>query len=351
MTMRSRRIRYILIVIFVYVLGYCHWLDVSSWLPDSTLFDTEIGKHLNEKIQNSWGIELNQIRHLISSGQFTQNPSPGLPGCRPTSSMDCLFCCENIGEVKLGDPLGRGTMKKGFMASHRDKSIVVKMVRYINDCIYASVQEEYKHNCWRMGHMHLMHEIAILQQLNHPHILKLLGFCIRSQESKIQTVTGNGMMAVFELGTPIEPSDTTKWSERQRLQYAYEIFDLFAYLAKSPLGSLVFPDLKLTHFMMVEGCIKVIDFDDVSSVDIQCSNKCDYGIRCDNGVCTGYNIIHNLHNVYTVFGDIFFPETMMEKIPKLRNIKESFRKLDISFEALRSFVQGELHSNNQLDGW
>lgn len=63
--------------------------------------------------------------------------------------------------------------------------------------------------------------------------------------------------------------------------------DLLRYLENSPLGSLVVPDFKEGHLVMVSDSLKLIDLDDVNNLEPECDvregkeSTCPYKIRSE----------------------------------------------------------------------
>ena len=88
---------------------------------------------------------------------------------------------------------------------------------------------------------------------------------------------------VYETIIPFpSPLQILPWPTR--LRHATEMASLLQYLEFSPLGSLVVPDFKEGHLIMVNDSLKLIDLDDVNNVEPECglknpSDECPYKMR------------------------------------------------------------------------
>ena len=95
------------------------------------------------------------------------------------------------------------------------------------------------------------------------------------------------------------------------LQICVGLARLLTYLAHSPLGSLIIRDFKLTQFILVDGEIKLTDFDDVDNKEPGCSSSKDCVVQttkgnnktlpCDRGQCHGFNAAKNLADASRCF--------------------------------------------------
>ncbi len=110
--------------------------------------------------------------------------------------------------------------------------------------------------CFRLANFKILKEVALLQQLQHPNIVKVLGFCppgkIDTQESS-DTAT----MAI-EYGEPITFLDLLKMSWEDRLRISLGVGRLLVYLRSSALGSLAIHDFKPSQFVRVDGEVMLL---------------------------------------------------------------------------------------------
>jgi protein kinase domain-containing protein len=205
------------------------------------------------------------------------------------------------------------------MGEYKGQKVAVKMVTPEAPDILNCVKKYYplpnmtgpqartdkNHKCFTMSNMKLMKEILLISQLDHPGIIRLLGYCVKSEETPFGSdISQHGLSAVYEVAVKYQTN--RMWSFKKKLQIVIDLADLFDYLEHSPMGSLKMSDLKAENFMMVDGHIKITDYDDISSEELRCGLKadnrtCQYGIKCDNGKCPGENARSNMVNGYNVF--------------------------------------------------
>jgi len=108
------------------------------------------------------------------------------------------FNCWNIGGIALRHKIGHGVTKSVYLGlvaadtadGQQQRPVAVKMVtrksKDIASCMQqlpaaAGVQDHQR--CFIAANMKLMKEILLLNQLRHPALLPLLGYCVRSEET------------------------------------------------------------------------------------------------------------------------------------------------------------------------
>ena len=147
----------------------------------------------------------------------------------------------------------------------------------------------------------------MLSELRHPGLMPMLGYCVRSEEVPTGNgISQHGVVAIYPKADVLTRVKMRAWTLQQRLEITREIADLFEYFEHSPLGSLRMNDLKDTNFMLLDGHIKISDYDDVSSEEPRCGKyaegrQCLYGVQCDQGLCQGENARSNMVNANKVF--------------------------------------------------
>lgn len=119
---------------------------------------------------------------------------------------------------------------------------------------------------------------------------------------------------------------------------------LIQYLARSPLGSLLIRDFKLTQFVLVSGEIKLTDFDDVDNEEPGCLTNIDCVVKgskqnktlpCDQGRCSGVIAAKNLDNVGRNFiNHILVPGAPEHLKVYLKEIKYNIQRLTWDSETL-----------------
>ncbi|XP_036429689.1 extracellular tyrosine-protein kinase PKDCC isoform X2 [Colossoma macropomum] len=168
-------------------------------------------------------------------------------------------------------------------------------------------------DCYRLASVKLVKEMALMERLQHPNILKLYGYCYQDSNDIKDTVT-----AITELGSPLEMIQLlqTPWEERFRI--CLSLMRLLHYLAHSPLGSLTLLDFRPRQFVLVDGELKVTDLDDASVEETPCSSSADcllefparnFTLQCSSGRCQGINEKRNLYNAYRFFFTYLLPHS------------------------------------------
>ena len=251
------------------------------------------------------------------------------------SNSKVQFNCTNLRLIKLKHVLGRGVSKHVFLGTYCGQRVAVKMVtRHVLDVkrcqqhLHECALDFSQHNdantlCYSMPNMKLMKEILLLQQLRHPGLLQLLGYCVRSEETLSTSLIDHGIVAVYEYGQPFYMSALQQLTLKERLTIALKLLDLMDYFQQSPLGSLLIGDFKREHFLLVNGSVKLTDLDDVTSVSVHCIGKkvCTNSPQCQQSgeVCVNYNAMENLKNLRRLFLVPLFTRPAVG----LRNFKNS----------------------------
>ena len=241
---------------------------------------------------------------------------PYSPQKSPSDSSALKFNCSNLHDITLKRKLGNGVSKQVLLGLYGEHKVAVKMVtrtvpdvtsctrRIVQQFSNADVQvEDLLHKCYVFPNMKLMKEILLLQQLKHPNLLQMLGYCVRSEETESTSLQDHGVVAVYEYAVRFYTATLGTWPVQKRLNSAFELADLLHYLEHSPLGSLHIADFKDAHFLLSNGQhIKLTDMDDVSSQEPSCSDQgdklCNYGLQCIGGICPGHNAKANMDNMY-----------------------------------------------------
>ncbi len=253
------------------------------------------------------------------------------------------FSCSNVDQIQIKRKLGQGVTKQVYLGIYDGRKIAVKMVtRNVIDVMSCMKNKKRdalgavidKHKCYTLPNMKLMKEILLLHQLEHPNLLKLLGYCVRSEETESTSLQEHGIVAVYEYGLRFYVSSLRDWPWKLRLRTALELADLLDYLQHSSLGSMRISDFKDAHFLLKDGKIKLTDLDDVTSLEPSCRppmlgmeqdssrpvRMCAYDLKCIGGICPGYNAKKNLDNFSQLFfknlliGDTYDIESQLTKV-------------------------------------
>ena len=258
------------------------------------------------------------------------------------------FNCSTISQIKIKHKLGHGVTKQVYLGIFGDVKVAVKMVTRnvidVTSCLKSMHREDEnqaehtdpnqtegdKRKCFVLPNMKLMKEILIMEQINHPNLMKMLGYCVRNEETESTSLQEHGVIAVYEYGMRFYVNSLSTWSLRNRLKAALELTSLLYYLQYSPLGSLRVSDFKDNHFLLINNRIKLIDLDDLTSLEPSCTipqsfpsvrldykeheqsekatatdlpdvkRLCHYGLSCQGGICPGHNAKYNLDNMNSV---------------------------------------------------
>ncbi|CAG2253925.1 PKDCC [Mytilus edulis] len=257
-----------------------------------------------------------------------------------------LFNCTNINKISLKQKIGHGVSKQAFLGHYHGQEIAVKMVtrhqKDVRNCFQKLSDEDIvkRHECFMFPNMKLMKEILLLEQMDHPGFIKLLGYCVRSEETDSTDLSEHGVTAVYEYGKRLNVANLQFNTFGSRLQHAIDLADFLSYLDNSPLGSLRVRDFKETHFLLVNSSIKMIDLDDVDNLEPSCdiyydtqdteygnetkarSTTCEFDLPCYMGLCIGSNAKNNLKMMNKLFlsrllHPKLFPSSVSEKVSDL----------------------------------
>ena len=258
------------------------------------------------------------------------------------------FNCSNIDKIKIKHKLGHGVTKQVYLGIFGDEQVAVKMVTRnvidVTSCLKSMHREDEDHaghtdpnqtegdkrKCFVFPNMKLMKEILIMEQVYHPNLMKMLGYCVRNEETESTSLQEHGVIAVYEYGMRFYVNSLSTWSLRNRLKAALELTSLLYYLQYSPLGSLRVSDFKDNHFLLINNRIKLIDMDDLTSLEPSCTipqsypsakwdymergqpapnmltyvpdvkRMCHFGLSCQGGICLGHNAKYNLDTMNRV---------------------------------------------------
>ncbi|RUS80701.1 hypothetical protein EGW08_011524, partial [Elysia chlorotica] len=231
--------------------------------------------------------------------------------------------CSTISSMRLRTQIGHGVSKQAFLADYQGTEVVIKMVTrhvlQVKNCLkrLREVKTVEGETLTYPIFNYSLQEILLSEQLHHPNLASMLGYCVRSEETDTTDISEHGVVSVFERGSSFAVDSLQILPWPSRLRHAREMASLLLYLELSPLGSLVVPDFKEGHLLMVKDSIKLIDLDDVNSLEPECrvkpgpnTEECPYGLRCSRALCEGFNAKENLKNMNRlVLKRLLFPTT------------------------------------------
>ena len=216
-----------------------------------------------------------------------------------TGRIELPLNCTNLDEIVLRNYVGKGSRKLTYRGVFRGEDVAVKIVTTnVNNVLRCLEKKviEYK-DCFNKVHMSAMKEILLSYELEHPGIIKLLGYCVRDSNPPVKSDAPlqHGVIAVYEYA---EKYDITNFTLLHKLTFAQQLADLLDYMAHSPIGSLRMEDLRKDNFRVVAGRLKVSDIDLFNAKEKRCTHRCEHGVKCKNGRCVGLNAIIMMTNAY-----------------------------------------------------
>lgn len=274
-----------------------------------------------------------------------------------SSKKTYFFNCNNIKNIELKEKLGNGISKQGYLGLYQGKQVVVKMSKLsmpeVKECLdelnAKNVDRIYRKQCKDFANGKIMKEILLLQLLDHPNLVKIIGYCIRSTEITDSGLDQHGVVSVAEFGQKLTVNYLKGLPFQERLRHAQEVAELVLYFDNSPIGSIAVPDFKLRHFLMLDNHIKMIDLDMITARPEYCGNNhsCDLKTICNMTIheCENYNTIFNMNKYAIVFGRPFFsretyPSQLDSRISilnnKLLNLTISAQELIYELQELRN---------------
>ncbi len=263
------------------------------------------------------------------------------------SQSQLRFNCTNMQDIKLLKLLGQGGNKAVYLGKYGDENVAVKMVTeevlYVKDCKDAKRREQ----CLAIPQCLLMREAMMLTQLNHPNLIKLLGWCVRSEEYGVNMID-HGVIAVYELGSSDVESILLNMTWTQRLQAAIELTDLLGYLNHSPIGPIELQDCRLPQFVIINGHIKLTDLHPISVREPVCqigpTNNCEkHNLSCIDNKCQGWNARNNLMCFNVCFFQHLLVNDEKEMHEKISVIKYRLDQLTINQAELGDLLRGLVH--------
>ncbi|KAJ8044046.1 Extracellular tyrosine-protein kinase PKDCC [Holothuria leucospilota] len=292
------------------------------------------GKRQNEKndhLQESFSDSLQELPDQIGVGN--------------------LLTCKHIDAIKVLKTIAQGHTKyvqEGVLGVQR---MAIKSAntesKTVQECKDEGVHTK-DGECYLLANYKVLKEIMVLRQLQHKNIVRLLGMCVRSENSS-PIITERGVTLVVEMGEPVQLHKLVEKPWPSRVQICMQLAGLLEYLADSPMGSIALPDLRDEQFIMVGNSIKLSDVDDIHAAEPKCdaNMKCLYKgketrIQCQSNMkCAGMNAYSNLQRMTTEF----FSPLLKEDCPKEKQTAVD----DILVHVPSGTVDGEM-LERQLEG-
>ena len=209
---------------------------------------------------------------------------------------------------------------------------------------------QWETRCRFVPTMYIMKEILLLQQLKHPNILNLLGFCVQGDDINSMSLQEHGVIAVYEYGDKVKISDMRLWPLSRRLDTAIQLLDLAVYAEHSPMGSIRLMDMKRDNFLFVGSMIKFSDMDLLTNMDPECSDVepdrgCSFNLPCIGGRCRGFNAKYNLMRMSKVFLMRLLRSTISDE-EKINKPNTTLNSINKGLESVRSDLNDILSSSS-----
>ncbi|XP_071789359.1 extracellular tyrosine-protein kinase PKDCC-like [Asterias amurensis] len=222
-----------------------------------------------------------------------------------------ILDCQEIDRIKITQNIAQGYSKVVQEGQLGDKYYAVKSASYevknVKDCVNSGKYKK-REDCFILGSYQVLKEAMMLRQLQHPNIVRLLGLCVRSENSS-PLIHERGVTVVEELGTPVLLHVLGEMIFRSKVEVCLDLARLLHYLVDTPLGSVAITDWRDEQFVLVAGEMKLADVDGLNSKEPPCDkdmkcliNDLPSGLKCaQNMECPGTNAKTNLLHARTHF--------------------------------------------------
>ncbi|XP_028918032.1 extracellular tyrosine-protein kinase PKDCC-like [Ornithorhynchus anatinus] len=270
--------------------------------------------------------------------------------------------CEALRRLAGLRPVGAGDTKAVVRAElGGGRALALKTVRPFGPDVSRCLQSPGAGPaaCRRLANLKLLKELALLQRLRHPAVVKLYGQCYdHNPDGEI------GVTAILELGSPLEFIQLLQTPWEERFKICLGLVRLLHYLAHSPLGSVALLDFQPRQFVLVNGHLKVTDLDDASTEEPECQTDeyCTLDFpdrtfpgRCGAaGRCHGLNEKRNLYNAYRYFFTYLLPHTsppalqplLLDILNATGDLRYGINETLATFEEVRRLYESGLYLQN-----
>lgn len=304
------------------------------------LFDKQ-----TDTIEKGWvnNREINYVNHPVYD--------------KDRDDKDIFFDCTNIDLIGIVDEMEQSDNEQIFLGEYQGSSYIVKMVtsrtNAVSQCLSRVKENTFttdalKEKCYGHAIMNNMKEILIHHEIWHSNISPLVGYCVRNKNFYTSDLKYHGVISVFQSGEEISVATKSAQSWQERLQHAHELSLLLLYLENSPIGSILYPNMNISDFQMIDGKLKLRNMGGVMASEPLCQNGilCEGGAICFQGKCAGFNAQSNLLNmcenlIIPLLSDAVFPanitniitaiksdlENRLLNAPSLVNVLESLCKI------------------------
>ncbi|GIY76216.1 extracellular tyrosine-protein kinase PKDCC [Caerostris darwini] len=206
--------------------------------------------------------------------------------------------CSSLRKFEKVRFVAAGYTKSTYKVRLGNRTLSLKTVNVeghdISFCLHQ--EDRYLHDCFLLTASKLLREIAILRSIQHPNIVKILGYCVPVDPDISDP---RHTVAIFEeYGEPIDVIKLLQLSWEDRLRISLGLSRLLKHLStfKEPIA---LNDFRRQQFVVIDGELKLIDVDDVGLQEQRCHDKpccatqpssnISICVPCVNSVCHGFN--------------------------------------------------------------
>ncbi|GIY75961.1 extracellular tyrosine-protein kinase PKDCC [Caerostris extrusa] len=175
--------------------------------------------------------------------------------------------CSSLRKFEKVRFVAAGYTKSTYKVRLGNRTLSLKTVNVeghdISFCLHQ--EDRYLHDCFLLTASKLLREIAILRSIQHPNIVKILGYCL-------------------------------SWEDRLRISLGLSRLLKHLSTFKEPIA---LNDFRRQQFVVIDGELKLIDVDDVGLQEQRCHDKpccatqpssnISICVPCVNNVCHGFN--------------------------------------------------------------
>lgn len=214
-----------------------------------------------------------------------------------------LLTCKEIHTIRNLTVIGSGWTKTVYRGLYENSAVALKTVHSSGHDM-TSCQEETS-VCYHRCASKIIKETALLRELKHPNVLKVLGECLPNEDYSPGPPAVGVVAVITELGHPVDMIEILQMDFESRLKLAYDVVSILQHLVHSPLGSLLMKDFRRQQFVIVGDTLKLSDVDDIVLGDPKCTHDKDCILEissgkhvksylpCSAGKCKGYNSLSN----------------------------------------------------------
>ncbi|XP_035678603.1 extracellular tyrosine-protein kinase PKDCC-like [Branchiostoma floridae] len=242
-------------------------------------------------------------------------------GANGTARQDPGYIgCRELEHIKVTGPAGSGYTKVVQKGEYNGVDVAIKSVAMSGHdmrlCLDTGMD---RRDCSALANYKIVKEVALLQALAHPNIIKLLGYCFHGGED-------GSVTSIMELGGPLDIINLLQASWEDRFRISLGLAQLLAHLNSSPIGPVILHDFKLQQFVLVDGEVKLADLDDADSYAPNCHDDSDctlefpgtsFQLSCRQGTCSSWSDKSNLYNAYRYFFVYLLPFEVPEALKPL----------------------------------